>query len=82
MSERRYDIDWLRVLVMLLVFFFHCSRFFTGIAWHLNDSEQSIIVLIFTGVLDMWAFYEMLSQAPEVVMGRSVCDLLPWWRTK
>ena len=54
MNERRYDIDWLRVLVMLAVFFFHCARFFGGGTWHLNNSEESIVALIFIGWLDMW----------------------------
>jgi peptidoglycan/LPS O-acetylase OafA/YrhL len=54
MNERRYDIDWLRVLVMLAVFFFHCARFFGGPTWHLNNSEESIVPLVFMGWLDMW----------------------------
>jgi peptidoglycan/LPS O-acetylase OafA/YrhL len=28
MKERRYDIDWLRGIAMLSVFFFHCAQFF------------------------------------------------------
>ena len=54
MDERRYDIDWLRVLVMLAVFFFHCARFFGGPTWHLNNSEKSVVAFIFLGWLDMW----------------------------
>ena len=27
-SERRYDIDWLRVLAVLLLFFFHPAMIF------------------------------------------------------
>ena len=54
MKERRYDIDWLRVLVMLSVFFFHCARFFGGGAWHLNNAKVSIAALVFIGWLDMW----------------------------
>ncbi len=54
MKERRYDIDWLRVLVMLAVFFFHCARFFGGGTWHLNNAKQSIVALVFIGWLDMW----------------------------
>jgi len=26
--ERRYDIDWLRIIAVFLVFIYHCSRFF------------------------------------------------------
>ena len=54
MKERRYDIDWLRVLVMLAVFFFHCARFFGGLTWHLNNAKESIVALLFIGWLDMW----------------------------
>jgi hypothetical protein len=39
---------------MLAVFFFHCARFFGGGTWHLNNSEESIVALIFIGWLDMW----------------------------
>jgi len=28
LKERRYDIDWLRVIAMLAVFVYHCTRFF------------------------------------------------------
>jgi peptidoglycan/LPS O-acetylase OafA/YrhL len=27
LQERRYDIDGLRILAMLMVFLFHCARF-------------------------------------------------------
>jgi glucans biosynthesis protein C len=36
MKERRYDIDWLRVIAMLCVFVFHCTRFFDTEDWHLK----------------------------------------------
>ena len=54
MQDRRYDIDWLRALVMLAVFFFHSARFFGGGTWHLNNNEESIVALVFVGWLDMW----------------------------
>ena len=43
MKERRYDIDWLRVIAMLSVFVFHCTRFFCATDWHLKvpASQQS-----------------------------------------
>ncbi len=39
---------------MLAVFFFHCSRFFGGGTWHLNNAKQSTVALVFIGWLDMW----------------------------
>jgi peptidoglycan/LPS O-acetylase OafA/YrhL len=55
LQERRYDIDWLRVLAMLLVFLFHCARFFGGGGWHLkNPGEENLIATLFIGLLDLW----------------------------
>jgi len=55
MQKRRYDIDWLRVLAMMMVFFFHCTRFFGGGEWHLkNPGEESFIANMFIGLLDLW----------------------------
>jgi peptidoglycan/LPS O-acetylase OafA/YrhL len=54
MQERRYDIDWLRVLAMMMVFLFHCARFFGGGRWHLNNpGEESFIANLFIGLLDL-----------------------------
>jgi len=55
LQERRYDIDWLRVLAVMMVFFFHCARFFGGGGWHLkNPGEESLIATLFIGLLDLW----------------------------
>jgi len=53
MTERRYDIDWLRVLAMLAVFVFHCTRFFDIEGWHLKNADQSFILFILARGL-MW----------------------------
>jgi len=52
--QRRYDLDWLRVLAFSGVFFYHCSRFFNTAYWHIKNAETSGIVDIFTGIFDMW----------------------------
>ena len=39
--ERRFDIDWLRIIAILLVFLFHCIRPFDMIDWHINNTVQS-----------------------------------------
>ena len=53
MKERRYDIDWLRVIAMLTVFFFHCSRFFCTEEWHLKVpvAQQSEVLRIVRDML-------------------------------
>jgi len=53
MTERRYDIDWLRVLGMLAVFAFHCTRLFDTEGWHLKNAEQSFVLFVLVRGL-MW----------------------------
>lgn len=55
MKERRYAIDWMRVIAMLAVFIFHCTRFFDTEGWHLKNPEQSIVVFVLTrGLIWPW----------------------------
>jgi len=53
-SVRLHYIDWLRMLAMLAIFLFHSNRFFDTMGWHLKNADQSVISLIFTGLLDLW----------------------------
>ncbi len=52
-KERKYYIDWLRVIAMLTVFVFHCSRFFCTEDWHLKvpAAEQSEVLQILRDML-------------------------------
>jgi len=38
MNERRYEIDWLRVILIFSVFFFHIGMFFNGWGWHVKNN--------------------------------------------
>jgi len=53
-AERRYDIDWLRVLAVLAVFFFHSSRFFTNPPWHIRNAEFSEVAEILAMFVSQW----------------------------
>ena len=56
MRERRYDVDWLRVIAVLAVFLLHTSQFFDTEVWVLKNAERSFIVNVLRGtLLDMWA---------------------------
>ncbi|UCF99638.1 MAG: acyltransferase [Spirochaetaceae bacterium] len=55
MTERRYDIDWLRVIAVLAVFLLHTSQYFDTEGWILKNAERSFIVNVLRGaLLDMW----------------------------
>jgi glucan biosynthesis protein C len=42
MTDRKYFIDWVRVLAFLLLIFFHCAMPFVSFAWEVKDSHQSM----------------------------------------
>lgn len=46
MKQRRYDLDWLRVMATLAVFVFHCTRLFDTEGWHLKNAQQSDLLFI------------------------------------
>ena len=54
MKERRYDLDWVRVIATLAVFIFHSGRFFDKLDWHLKNAQQSFFLTMFVGFLDLW----------------------------
>lgn len=52
--ERRYDIDWLRVLAMLSIFVFHCARFFNYEYWHVKNNQLDLGMSVFVSFLVLW----------------------------
>jgi len=64
--ERRFDLDWLRIIAILLVFLFHCIRPFDIMDWHINNSVQSegmTIVMYFLGGAGMPIFFIIAGMA-------------------
>ena len=53
-SQRRFDLDWLRVLAILTVFIFHSGRFFDRMDWHLKNPVTYQPMQIWTMFLASW----------------------------
>jgi len=51
---RRYDLDWLRVLSIATVFFFHSMRFFDQSGWHVKNGSTYSGVDLLVGFLVNW----------------------------
>ena len=49
---RYYDIDWLRVLGMFMIFLFHNARFFNEEGWHVKNFELSFGMSVFVAILN------------------------------
>ncbi|GAB4456675.1 MAG: hypothetical protein Fur0044_50460 [Anaerolineae bacterium] len=52
--QRRWDIDWLRVLATLAVFLFHCARFFNDEGWHVKNNQLNFGMSIFVAIVSQW----------------------------
>ena len=51
MAERRYDIDWLRIIAMVGIFLLHCMHLFDlDTDWHLRNADQSVMISALRGV--------------------------------
>jgi glucans biosynthesis protein C len=57
MNERKYYIDWVRVIAMLFVFLFHVSRLFDNEPWNIKAplAQQSEVVSIVRGTF-IWTW--------------------------
>jgi len=53
-SNRRYDLDWLRVLAILIVFLYHSTRFFNLGDWHVKNVNTFVWVEIWNVFATLW----------------------------
>jgi glucan biosynthesis protein C len=53
-STRRVDLDWLRVITIITVFFFHTGRFFDEGGWHVKNALRLEGFQDFTDLLVIW----------------------------
>ena len=52
--QRRYDLDWLRLIAILTVFIFHSGRFFDQMDWHVKNPVRYEGMQIWTMFLATW----------------------------
>jgi glucan biosynthesis protein C len=52
--QRKYFLDWLRVLAILVVFFYHSGRFFNQYSWHIKNPVTYASVGTMLSYLDTW----------------------------
>ena len=54
-TDRRYDIDWLRVSATYLLLFFHVGMVFNPAPfYHIRNADQSFAMLIVCGFISLW----------------------------
>lgn len=52
--QRRYDLDWLRVLGILSVFVYHSTRFFNFGDWHVKNAVTYGTVQLLENFMEIW----------------------------
>ncbi len=53
-SDRRYELDWLRVFAILIVFLYHSTRFFNLGDWHVKNIDTYVWVEIWNVFATRW----------------------------
>ena len=53
-QDRKIYIDWLRVLAMFTIFFFHCAKFFDQDGWHVKNPQTSFGFTVFIVITAQW----------------------------
>jgi|SRR5579871_6031444 len=54
MAERKYFIDWVRVLAFFLLILFHCAMPFVIFGWEVKNKEQSFVLSTIIWWLHQW----------------------------
>ena len=88
---RLHYLDWLRILAMSSIFFFHSDRFFDFMDWHVKNSVTSLASSIHIDIFNQWmmpvffilsgaAVYYALRfrTAGGFIKERSLRILIPW----
>lgn len=53
-SQRRFDLDWLRVIAILFVFVFHTTRFFDPLDWHVKNATTYELLAFSAAFFTLW----------------------------
>ena len=70
-SRRRYELDWLRVLAILIVFVYHSTRFFNLGDWHVKNINTFVWVEIWNVFATRWMMPLFF-----IISGASLCYAL------
>jgi len=53
-SQRRHDLDWLRVLAILLLHVFHTGMFFNNWGWHIKNPDRLPVIELPMELMHLW----------------------------
>ena len=82
--HRRYEFDWLRILAVLTVFFYHSTRFFNLSDWHVKNIDTYVWVegwIVFASIWLMPLFFVISGASLFYAIG-SARDGLKFYSSK
>lgn len=86
MQVRRYDLDWLRVIAILLLHLFHCAMpFIAEWDWHLKNKETSYLLLECNYFVSRWRMpilFFISGIGTVFVLNQKSVKYFIWQRTK
>ena len=53
-SQRRFELDWIRIMAILVVFLYHSTRFFNLSNWHVKNINTYIWVEMWISFANLW----------------------------
>lgn len=53
-KERSYELDWLRIVATILIFFFHAARPFNYDEWEIKNNEKDLGLSFLVFYIDFW----------------------------
>ena len=53
-KERSYELDWLRIVATLFIFFFHSARAFDIYEWEISNNEPDPGLILFNFYVNFW----------------------------
>jgi Acyltransferase family len=54
MTERRHELDWMRVIAVLMLFFYHSARVFNFTDFYVKNPTLSLGAEVFVTILNIW----------------------------
>jgi surface polysaccharide O-acyltransferase-like enzyme len=91
MKERKYDLDWLRIIATLFIFLFHCARIFVTEDFEISNATSSLgmevsvflsnfwLIPLFFMIAGMGTFYALgIRKGGQYAKERFKRLMIPW----
>ena len=53
-QTRMYELDWLRIIAIVILLYFHTGMFFNTWGWHIKNNETTVVLDVIMAWLHVW----------------------------